>query len=527
MGFWDVLLFNIAAVLGPRWIAAAAHNGTSSISLWVLAAVLFFLPTALIIIELSTRFPAEGGLYVWSKEAFGDFHGFVAGWSYWIYTFFYFPGLLTASVAMSVYIGGPKYAWLAASPRYLLWASLGLLAIAVLFNIVGLDIGKWLQNAGGVSTYVPLLMLVGIGAYVALHRGSATHLSWKSSLPVWNWDTVNFWSNIAFAFTGMELVCAMSEEVREPRKTFPRAIYASAALIAVIYIVATIALMGLQTPAQTDVRNGVFQGISGGSALLGIAWFGVVAALLVTVGNAGGIGATVAGVARVPFVAGIDRYLPAFFGKIHPRWKTPHLSILVQAGISAAILLLSQINATVIGAYQFLVDMSVILYFIPFLYMYAAAIRLSYRQDRQAGGQAVLVPGGKPGMWIAGALAFLITLGSMALAAIPPGGENKIVFEGKLVGCTVLFIGVGLVLYFWRRMAIWGKALVFAGLGMFVGLLWVAILPPLPRSLLGRMALDVCLLSCPGFLLGLRNDVAIVLNAVLYGVFAYRELRKR
>src|ERR1700756_4710481 len=102
MGFWDVLLFNIAAVLGPRWIAAAGHNGTSSISLWVLAATLFFLPTALIIIELSTRFPAEGGLYVWSKEAFGDFHGFIAGWSYWIYTFFYFPGLLTASVGMSV-----------------------------------------------------------------------------------------------------------------------------------------------------------------------------------------------------------------------------------------------------------------------------------------------------------------------------------------------------------------------------------------------------------------------------------------
>ncbi|MGB9119861.1 MAG: amino acid permease, partial [Candidatus Angelobacter sp.] len=175
MGFWDVLLFNIAAVLGPRWIAAAAHNGTSSISLWVLAAVFFFLPTALIIIELSTRYPAEGGLYVWSKEAFGDFHGFVAGWAYWIYTFFYFPGLLTASVAMSVYIGGPKYAWLAGSPKYLLWASLGLLAIAVLFNIVGLDIGKWLQNAGGISTYVPLVMLVGIGTYLAMHRGSATH----------------------------------------------------------------------------------------------------------------------------------------------------------------------------------------------------------------------------------------------------------------------------------------------------------------------------------------------------------------
>src|SRR5216684_6835247 len=161
MGFWDVLLFNIAAVLGPRWIAAAAHNGASSISLWILAAVLFFLPTALIIVELSTRFPAEGGLYVWSKEAFGDFHGFVAGWAYWIYTFFYFPGLLSASVAMSVFIGGPKYAWLADSKIYTLCASLALLVIAALLNIVGLNIGKWLQNAGGLGTYLPLLMLIG------------------------------------------------------------------------------------------------------------------------------------------------------------------------------------------------------------------------------------------------------------------------------------------------------------------------------------------------------------------------------
>jgi amino acid transporter len=447
MGFWDVLLFNIAAVLGPRWIAAAAHNGSSSISLWVLAAVLFFLPTALIIIELSTRYPAEGGLYVWSKEAFGDFHGFVAGWAYWIYTFFYFPGLLTASVAMSVYIGGPKYAWLAASPRYLLWASLGLLATAVLFNIIGLDIGKWLQNAGGVSTYVPLVMLVGIGTYLALHRGSATHFSWKSTLPVWNWDTVNFWSNIAFAFTGMELVCAMSEEIREPRKTFPRAIYASTGLIAVIYILGTMALLWLLPAEQIDPRNGVFGGISFGSAALGIAWFGMLAALLVTVGNAGGVGATVAGVARVPFVAGIDHYLPSYFGKIHPKWKTPYISILIQAVISAAILVLSQINATVIGAYQFLVSMSVILYFIPFLYMYAAAIKLAHRPDRDAGGQAVLVPGGKPGIWIGGSLAFLITLGSMVLAAIPPGGENKVLFEAKLVGCTAGFVGTGLLLY--------------------------------------------------------------------------------
>jgi amino acid transporter len=532
IGFWDVLLFNIAAVLGPRWIAAAAHNGTSSISLWVLAAVFFFLPTALIIIELSTRYPAEGGLYVWSKEAFGDFHGFVAGWSYWAYTFFYFPGLLTASVAMSVYIGGPKYAWLAGNPRYLLWASLALLAIAVLFNIIGLDIGKWLQNAGGVSTYVPLMMLVGIGGYLLLHRGSATHFSWPRLWPEWppDIDKLNFWSSIAFAFTGMELVCAMSEEVREPRKTFPRAIYASTGLIAVIYVLGTMALLWLLPAEQIDPRNGVFGGISFGSAALGIAWFGMLAALLVTVGNAGGVGATVAGVARVPFVAGIDNYLPAIFGKIHPKWKTPYISILIQAGISAAILVLSQVDATVIGAYQFLVSMSVILYFIPFLYMYAAAIKLAYRTDR-ADGRGVLVPGGKLGIWTSGALAFLITLGSMVLAAIPPGGENKLLFEAKLIGSTSAFVGVGLVLYFWRRMSVPLKALAFAGLGIFVGLLWLVLLPAAnyaaAHSMLAKISIIVCLLSCPGFLLGLGYKLTIGLNGLLYGALAYWALQRR
>lgn len=448
MGFWDVLLFNIAAVLGPRWIAAAAHNGPSSISLWIFAALLFFLPTALIIIELSTRYPAEGGLYVWSKEAFGDFHGFVAGWSYWIYTFFYFPGLLSASVAMSVFIGGPKYGWLADSKAYTLGTSLGLLAIAVVLNLIGLNIGKWLQNAGGVGTYIPLLMLLGIGGYIFFHSGSVTHFSWDASLPRWNLDTVNFWSQIAFAFTGMELVCAMSEEVHEPRKTFPRAIYASAVLIALIYVIATVAVLWLRPASDVDVRNGVFQAISGSSATLGIAWFGVVAALLVTVGNAGGVGATVAGVARVPFVAGIDRYLPAFFGKIHPRWKTPWLSILVQAGISAVILVFAQASTTLKTAYLFLVDMSVILYFIPFLYMYAAVIKLSYRADRDSNQQAVLIPGGRAGVWVTGVLGFVITLGSMALAAIPPDtAKSKLAFDLNVVLWTAIFIGIGLVLY--------------------------------------------------------------------------------
>lgn len=448
MGFWDVLLFNIAAVLGPRWIAAAAHNGTSSISLWALAAVFFFMPTALIIVELSTRFPHEGGLYIWTKEAFGDFNGFIAGWCYWIYTFFYFPGLLVASVAMSVYIGGPKYEHLAHQPGYLVGASLVVLLAAVVLNIVGLNIGKWLQNAGGVGTYVPLLMLVAMGAYLAFTRGSVTSFHWRDTLPRWDLDTVNFWSQIAFAFTGLELVCAMSEEVHNPRRTFPRAIFGSGVLIAVIYMLGTLAVLAILPAAGVDTRNGVFQAMGHGSQLMGLAAIGMVAAVLVTVGNSGGVGATVAGVSRVPFAVGIDSYLPRAFGAIHPRWRTPWIAILVQAVISGIILVLSQVNETVLGAYQILVDATIIIYFIPFLYMYAAVIKLAYRPDRTANANAVLIPGGKAGAWIAGTLGFAVTAFAIGLSVIPPKEvSNVATFEWKVVGGTVISIVIGLLLY--------------------------------------------------------------------------------
>jgi amino acid transporter len=449
MGFWDVLLFNIAAVLGPRWIAAAAHNGTSSISLWVLAALLFFLPTALVVVELSTRFPHEGGLYVWSKEAFGEFHGFVTGWTYWVYTFFYFPGLLIASAAMGAYMGGAGAAHLAQNRTFLMAGSFVLLGLAVFLNIIGLNIGKWLQNAGGVGTYVPLLMLVGMGAYLWHAHGSVTHFTRQNMLPVWNWGTVNFWPQIAFAFTALELCSTMSEEVHEPHKTFPRAILGSGVLIAAAYIMGTFALLAILPADAVDPKSGVFQAMTTGSATLGIAFFGIVAAFLVLFGNAGGVGSTVAGVARIPFVVGIDRYMPAAFGKIHPKWKTPWVSILVQAGISCVILLLIQINETANNAYQILVDAGTILYFIPFLYMYGAAIKLAYRPDRAANTNAALIPGGKLGVWVTSLLGFAVVVGGIVLSFIPPAeATNKWLFEGKLVGGTAGAFMLGLVLYF-------------------------------------------------------------------------------
>jgi amino acid transporter len=450
MGFWDVLLFNIATVLGPRWIAAAGHNGPSSISLWVLAAVFFFVPGALVINELSSRFPEEGGLYAWARDAFGPFHGFITGWTYWIYTVFYFPGLLLASASMSAYISPSRGAALAQDRGFLLWVSLGLLLVAVVLNIIGLNIGKWLQNAGGVGTYLPLLILAGVAVLVCLRHGSVTHFTFASMRPTWNWDTVNFWSQIAFAFTGLELVSCMAEEVRDPRRNLPRAVFASGGLIALMYIAGTFAVLALAPAANLDPKSGVFQAIAAGSIVLRIGFIGVIAAVLVTVGNAGGVGSTVAGVARVPFQVGIDRYLPAAFGKIHPRWKTPYISILVQAILSGAVLLLSQIGDSTRGAYQGLIDVAIILYFLPFLYMFSAVIKLAGRKDRTSNPHAVLIPGGKFGVWICGGLGFTVVLFCLIISLVPPGdSSNRWLFFVKVLVETIVAIVIGLALY-WR-----------------------------------------------------------------------------
>jgi len=199
-----------------------------------------------------------------------------------------------------------------------------------------------------------------------------------------------------------------------------------------------------------DVSNtsGVFHAITVGSLALRIGFLGIVAAIVVTLGNAGGVGSTVAGIARVPFVVGIDRYLPQAFGKIHPRWKTPYISILVQAVVSCAILLISQINESTRGAYDVLVSATNILYFIPFLYMFAAAIRLYSRKDRNENREAILIPGGKAGVWAFSGVGFFTVLVGIFVSLVPPGDStNKMGFEIKLVVGTVATILIGLMLY--------------------------------------------------------------------------------
>lgn len=411
---WDLVLFNIAAVIGVRWLAAAAHTGSGSITLWLLAAGLFFVPSALSVAALSRRFPEEGGIYVWTRRGFGDWHGFLCGWCYWLSNLFYFPSLLLAGVGMAATALG-----FSEKRMYLVAISLVILWIASAANIVGLAIGKWTGNLGGIATYLAGGLLVALAAMVWMRFGSATPIR---ILPEWNLDKLNFWSQIAFAFGGLELGAIMGGEIRSPEKNVPRAAWISGLAIAAFYIVGTLAMLMLLQPDRISVVTGLVEAGAAAGQRLGASWPPLVLACAICFGVMGQLGAWIAGTARLPFVIGIDHYLPPVFTRLHPRWRTPHLSILILSGACTVFVIIMQAGENFRIGYQLLVDMTVITYFVPFLYLFASAWKFS---ERLSGVAGVLVTG----------LAIVLSF------VPPPDAASVWLFELKLAGGFVALAG--------------------------------------------------------------------------------------
>ncbi len=403
----DLVLFNIAAVIGIRWLAAAAHTGPGSITLWILAAVLFFVPSALAVAALSRRFPQEGGIYVWTRDGFGEWHGFLCGWCYWLSNLFYFPSLLLAGVGMAASALGlaENRVWQVAISLLALW-------IAATTNIFGLAVGKWTGNLGAMSTCLAGLLLIGLGAAVWVRGGPATPLR---VLPEWSLDKLNFWSQIAFAFGGIELGAIMAGEIRNPERTVPRAAWLAGLAIAAFYVTGTVAMLVLLPPEEISVVTGIVQAARAAGARLGMGWPVLVMGGAICAGVMGQVSVWIAGTARLPFVIGIDHYLPPVLGRLHPRWGTPHISILILAGACTVFLLLMQAGETLRVGYQLLVDMTIITYFVPFVYLFGAAWKCGQRLSSAAG--------------------LLVTVVAVVVSFVPPADVSSVwMFELKLVG---------------------------------------------------------------------------------------------
>lgn len=446
----DLVLFNLVAIIGLRHLATSGKAGPSALVLWVLAGLLFFVPQGLTVAELSRRFPDEGGMYAWTKRALGDGHAFVCGWSYWISNVLYYPNLLISMAVISTFIFGQGEGALASDWHFVLPVTLGALWLAVIVNVVGVGTGRWLQNVGGVGTYVPGLVLIALAVACALAGvPSANRVAAGDFVPdLGDLGSLNLWASIAFAFGGLELSASMGGEIREPERTLPRAVLLSAPLIALVYLLGTASVLWLVPVADLNIVSGFLQAVTRGATHLSPAllWLVPACALAYTIGNLGGVGAWLTAPARIAFVIGIDRVFPPAFARVHPRWGTPWVAIVVQAALATGALLLSVLGrgTQVETVYLILLDTMILIYFVPFVYLFLALIVLRRR-----------VP--EPGRGVVSALAIggcgiAVTLFAMVIATIPPTGTAQpLLFFAKVVGGAVLFIGAGAVLYLRRR----------------------------------------------------------------------------
>lgn len=451
LGILDLVLFNTVAIVGLRWVALAGHSGPSSLTLWLLAALIFFIPQGLCVMTLSSALPKDGGLYVWISEAFGERQGFIAGWLYWASNILYFPTLCLSTAVFGLYIFNNHFAGLEHSQTFAAGASLILLGVALGFNIVGTGTGRWLQNLGGLAQWLPSLVLIGVGLVALFANGSATPMPATSLVPTFsNLDTIIFFSQICFAFAGLELAPVLAGEIREPRRTIPRALLISGFVIAGIYLLNTLALMWALPSQKISMIAGVNQAIAQAGAAHGMAWLGPPVALLMTLAGIGGLGAWLIGSARLLFVGGMDRLLPPAFARVHPRWNTPYIALLVQAALAAVFILAATQGSSVHTAYLILVDATAILTFLVYLYMFAAAVRLRARIAQTP--DAITVPGGVVGSALVNGIGFLTTVGAIVLALVPPSDtSDKVDFFLKVIGGTVGFFVAGLILYWMAK----------------------------------------------------------------------------
>ncbi len=442
LGPWDVVAMTIVAVVGLRWIARSARAGAPSVTLWIVACLVFFVPLALAVVELSRRYPEQGGIYAWVRRAFGPLHSYLCGWCLWVNNLFYFPSLLLFAAAnAAVAFGGPE---LTDDRLYSVVFVLGFLWFCTGVNIVGLNAGKWVQHVGSIATWIPPALLIACGAIAFATFGSATSFAPSQLVPRDDfWATMSLWSSMCFAFSGVEIASMVSQEVKDPERTLPRGVLLAGVMVTAIYILSSASILVAIPASELTELSGIADAVSIVTTKLGLAGLGALTGLVLAVGAIGGTNSWVAGAARVPFAAGVDAALPAVFARLHPKYRTPQVALLVQ-GLAATALFLASVFVSLGGgqttlqeAYDIMVNLTILIYFVPYLYLFAAYVRL--RQEPSDATRA----------WLVAGCGFLATLISIALVFVPPAGTESVLnYEANITGQSLLLLMVGLAFYF-------------------------------------------------------------------------------
>jgi amino acid transporter len=441
LGRRDLVLLFVVAVFNLNVVPSIAANGGVTVWLWIISLLLFFWPQGIAVIELAHRYPGEGGVYLWAKEVFGDFHGFLSGWCYWTNNMLYVPTVMLYFVGVSVYVLGPGHQGLADNKVFASIASLTLLALLTLFNILGLGVGKWINNLGAIGTFVAAAVLIGLGV-VIWSRFGTTITRADFAIPANPKFVLNSFGVICFGLVGLELASVMGDEIQDPRRTLPGAVAWGGVLSGALYVGATLTLL-IAVGKNVNVLQGIVQAVTHMAERVGVGWISIPFAVLLSLSIAGIGSAWMGGSARIPFVAGLDSYMPSWLGKVHSRYTTPYAALILQGCVSAILVVLNFAIAGVQETFQKLLSLAVVLQLVPFVYMFAALVKFAVTESSPKGQY------GRAAMFVAGLSGLLTTILGIALVFFPAQQISSLFwYEVWMVGMTLFAVGLAAFFFF-------------------------------------------------------------------------------
>jgi glutamate:GABA antiporter len=441
LGRRDLVLLFVVAVFNLNVVPSIAANGGVTVWLWIISLLLFFWPQGIAVIELAHRYPSEGGVYLWAKEVFGDFHGFLSGWCYWTNNMLYVPTVMLYFVGVSVYALAPGHHGLPDNKIFAAGVSLALLALLTVLNILGLGVGKWINNVGAIGTFIAAAVLVGLGVVIWSRFGAGITAA-DFRIPPNPRFVLNSFGVICFGLVGLELASVMGDEIKDPRRTLPGAVAWGGLLSGTLYVAATLTLL-IAVGKNVNVLQGVVQAVTGMAARIGVNWITVPFAVMLSLAIAGIGSAWIGGCSRIPFVAGLDSYMPSWLGRIHPRYATPYAALIVQGIVSAVLVILNFAGAGVQETFQKLLSLAVVLQLVPFVYMFGALVKFAVSESVSQGQY------GRATLFLAGLSGFLTTILGIALAFFPAQQITSLWrYELWMFGGTAFFIGLAAFFFF-------------------------------------------------------------------------------
>lgn len=439
LSVFSLVMINVIAVDSLRTLPISAKLGLPLVSFYLLAALFFFVPVALVAAELATAYPNTGGLYIWVREAFGPRVGFITIWLQWIYNVVWYPTMLAFISATLAYLISPE---LANNRLYLLLTVPSIFWIVTLLNCFGMRLSGIVSMIGAVfGTLLPMLFMIFLGILWFFQHPTLIS-SWHEFVPdLSSQSHLAPFSIVLFGLIGVEMSAVHAEEVKNPDRDYPKAIFYSVLIIIGTLVLSSLSIVFVISPENLSVVSGLIDAFSIFFSNFGMPWMTPIIAICVILGSLSGIAAWIIGPTKGLLVAAKDGSLPKIFSKVTKKHGTPIKILMAQAIIVTLLSLVFILFDSINAAYWLLSDLCAELALIVYLFMFASAIKLRYSKPHIRGSYRI--PGGKIGTWIVSGIGFSCCLLAIYIGFIPPAQVpigNYFIFEGFLIGGLFLFL---------------------------------------------------------------------------------------